>query len=399
MIPRTHHAVPSSWRRLAILLSVTLIAGFNQGLLLPLLAILLDQRGIPSDVNGLNAMALYVGTFSMMFFVERPVRKFGYKPVILTGITVTGIATMMFPLCAYLWVWFVLRLAVGIGDSALHYCTQLWIVSSSPPDKRGRYISLYGMAYGIGFSLGPTGINLTKLGSWYPFAMNLLLFAIVFLFLMALKPEYPEAAQPSAENGNRFLSVYRIAWFALLPAMLYGLLESTMNSNFPLYGLRIALSKEAISMLLPALGIGSLIVMLPLGALSDRLGRKGVLIGCAFTAGLLFFALPLAGSNLPLLFVLLALIGGLVGSFFSLGLAYAADLLPKTVLPSANVIASIHFSIGSLIGPSLSGYSMSHISVNSLFIMLGSAFMLFSATGLFFRRSKKSVAAESNLYV
>ncbi|QHW34931.1 MFS transporter [Paenibacillus rhizovicinus] len=393
------HASAPSKKQLIILLSVTLIAGFNQGLLLPLLAILLDQRGISSDLNGLNSMALYIGTFSMMFFIEKPVRKFGYKTGILSGIALAGIATLIFPMCSYLWVWFILRIAVGVGDSALHYCTQLWIVSSSPQNKRGRYISLYGMAYGIGFSLGPTGINLTAIGSWFPFVMNTLLFLIVALFVSTLKPEYPEAAQPAAANGNRFSFTYRVAWFALLPAILYGLLESTMNSNFPLYGLRIDLSKEAISMLLPALGIGSLLVMFPLGSLSDRIGRKGVLMFCACTAGALFFAVPLAGNNIVWLFVLLALIGGLVGSFFSLGLAYAADLLPKNVLPSANVIASIHFSIGSLLGPSLGGYGMRHISVNSLFIMLGGAFILFTVTGLFFRKTKGNVSAESKLFV
>ncbi|NBC68958.1 MFS transporter [Paenibacillus sacheonensis] len=384
---------------MTILLSVTLIAGFNQGLLLPLLAIMLDHRGIASDLNGLNSMALYIGTFGMMFFIEKPVRKLGYKTGILAGIVLAGAATTLFPICSALWVWFILRIVVGIGDSALHYCTQLWIVSSSPPERRGRFISLYGMAYGLGFSLGPIGINLTNLGDWIPFALNALLFTIVAMFVLKLKPEYPEAAQSAAVKGNRFAFTYKVAWFALLPAVLYGLLESTMNSNFPLYGLRVHLSEAEISLLLPSLGVGSLLVMFPLGSLSDRLGRKSVLTFCAFSAALLFFAVPLAEDKVAWLFVLLTLIGGLVGSFFSLGLAYAADLLPKNVLPSANVIASIHFSIGSLLGPSIGGYSMHNIAASSPFIILGTAFLLFSAAGLFFRKSRGAEASESNSFV
>ncbi|NBD22670.1 MFS transporter [Paenibacillus sp. T1] len=382
-----------------MLLSVTLISGFNQGLLLPLLAILLDQRGVSSDMNGINSMALYVGTFSMMFFIEKPIRRFGYKAGIISGIALAGTATLLFPLLPYLWVWFALRIAVGIGDSALHYCTQLWVVSSSPPERRGRFISLYGMSYGIGFSLGPIGINLIDVGHWIPFALNTLLFLLVLIFVLSLKPEYPDSSRPAAEHGNRYWFTYRTAWFALLPAILYGLLEATMNSNFPLYGLRIGLSKATISMLLPALGIGSLLLMFPLGSASDRLGRKRVLMFCAFSAGLLFMAVPLAGDRTLILFALLALIGGLVGSFFSLGLAYAADLLPRNVLPSANVIASMHFSIGSLLGPSVGGYCIQYVSASSMFYLLGSAFTLFSAAGLLFRHAKGAESDQAKTFV
>ncbi|SDW32807.1 MFS transporter [Paenibacillus sp. CF384] len=388
MSPIELTAAPSR-KRLFILLSVTLVSGFNQGLILPLLSILLDRQGVSSDVNGINSMALYIGTFSTMFFIEKPIRSMGYKKGIIIGIILAAIGTLLFPFLTSIWVWFVLRIIVGVGDSALHYCTQLWIVSSSPAESRGRYISLYGMAYGIGFSLGPTGINLLPMGDWVPFCLNTALFALILLFVRTLHPEYPEHSEKLASaTSNRYARVYRIAWFALLPAILYGLMEATMNSNFPLYGLRIHLSQASISLLLPALGVGSLLLMFPLGMLSDRIGRKPVLMGCAAIAGLLFLAVPLAGDNVFVLFVLLAMIGGFIGSFFSLGLAYAADLLPRELLPSANVTASIHFSIGSLLGPGISGFGIQYVSTNSMFIMLGGAFTLFALIGLFTREAR-----------
>ncbi|SFS82901.1 MFS transporter [Paenibacillus sp. BC26] len=388
MSPIELTAAPSR-KRLFILLSVTLVSGFNQGLILPLLSILLDRQGVSSDVNGINSMALYIGTFSTMFFIEKPIRSMGYKQGIIIGIILAALGTLLFPFLTSIWVWFVLRIIVGVGDSALHYCTQLWIVSSSPAESRGRYISLYGMAYGIGFSLGPTGINLLSIGDWVPFCLNTVLFVLILLFVRTLHPEYPEhSAKLASSSSNRYARVYRIAWFALLPAILYGLMEATMNSNFPLYGLRIHLSQASISLLLPALGVGSLLLMFPLGMLSDRIGRKPVLMGCAGIAGLMFLAVPLAGDNVLVLFILLAMIGGFIGSFFSLGLAYAADLLPRELLPSANVTASIHFSIGSLLGPGISGFGIQYVSTNSMFIMLGSAFTLFALIGIFTREAR-----------
>lgn len=371
--------------RLITLLLVIVVAGMSQGLLLPLLSIMLEDTGISSDMNGINSAALYIGSFCTMFFVEKPVRRFGYKKVILAGIALVTVASLLFPFTHSLAIWFVLRMLVGIGDSSLHYATQLWIVSTSPANRRGRFISLYGMAYGLGFSLGPLGINLLPLGRAVPFLVTCLFFSIVWLLALRLKNEMPERMERGVAAENRFITTYRVAWFILIPGFLYGLMEASMNSSFPLYGLRIDLSQQWISLLLMAFGIGGLILQLPLGIWSDRIGRKPVLIACGVVGSLVFFTIPAAGNNVALLFVLFAIAGGVVGSFYSLGLAYSADILPRAVLPTANVIASIHFSIGSMIGPTLGGYGIRYISVHSIFLFLGVAFLAFSLLGFVFR--------------
>lgn len=379
----------SSFRyRLTILLLAVVVAGMSQGLLLPLLSIMLERSGVSSDMNGLNSAAMYIGIFCTMFFIERPVKRYGYRNVIVAGIAIVSMAGILFPLTESLAVWFVLRLLVGVGDSALHYTTQLWIVSSSPAEGRGKYISFYGMAYGIGFSVGPLGINLLPLGRAVPFLTTSAIFVIVLLLVLQLRNEYPERIKRDAARENRFMSTYRIAWFVLIPGLLYGLMESSMNSSFPLYGLRIGLEGHWISLLLLAFGVGSLVLQLPLGMLSDRIGRKPVLIVCGLTGALAFLAIPAAGSQVAVLFLLFAIAGGVVGSFFTLGLAYAADILPRAMLPTANVIASIHFSIGSMMGPTLGGYGIRYVSVHSIFLFLGAAFLLFSLLGFGFRAGK-----------
>ncbi|MFF2887289.1 MFS transporter [Paenibacillus sp. NPDC057967] len=375
---------PSSYRLLTLLL-VVVVAGMSQGMLLPLLSIMLEDAGVSSDLNGINSAAMYIGIFCTMFFIEKPVLRFGYKKVILTGITLVTLSTLLFPLTHSLTAWFVLRLIVGVGDSALHYSSQLWIVSTAPADRRGRYISFYGMSYGLGFSIGPLGINLMPLGRAVPFLVTSLFFIMVLLLVLRMSNEWPERAAKRVRAENRFLTTYRVAWFVLIPGFLYGLMESSMNSNFPLYGLRIAIDQHWISLLLLSFGIGGLILQLPIGIWSDRIGRKPVLIACGIIGSIVFLAIPAAGNEIVWLFVLFTIAGGVVGSFYSLGLAYAADLLPKPILPAANVIASIHFSIGSILGPTLGGFGIRYVSTNSMFLLLGAAFLAFALLGLLFR--------------
>ncbi|MNO51267.1 putative MFS-type transporter YcaD [compost metagenome] len=372
-----------------ILLSVIVLGGVSQGLLLPLLSIFMEERGIPSSVNGMHAAALYIGSFAMSLVAERVLGVTGFKKLLLGGLTVVLISLPLFPLVSDLKLWFVLRLLVGIGDSAIHFTSQLWLLLVSPPERRGRNISLYGMSYGLGFSLGPLGIHLLPLGKLLPFVILTVLFMAMIMLVIVkmpdMRPEKFESGEGASER--KFVLIYRAAWFALLPSLLFGYMESSMNSNFPIYGLRIGLSTGEISTLLPFFGIGGLILQLPLGILSDRFGRKRVLMVAGLLGGLMFLLIPLYSNQFWALMILFMLSGGFVGSFFSLGLAYAADILPKHWIPAANVIASFHFSLGSIAGPNLGGQVMEMGRAGMLFTLLGSAYLLFSIAGLAFRKN------------
>ncbi|MFS0868433.1 MFS transporter [Paenibacillus xylanilyticus] len=369
-----------------ILIIVIVVAGISQGLLLPVLSIFLEQKGVSPGLNGLNAAALYVGSFAMTLIAERLLGAVGFKKLIVGGLLFVMFPLILFPYFPDIKIWFILRLVVGIGDSALHYAAQLWVLLVTAPEKRGRYISLYGMSYGLGFSIGPLGIKLLGFGDAVPFwVLFVCMGAVLLLVLMKLPDTKPEKAEHGQLPERRFRRSWAWAWYALIPALLYGYMEAGMNSNFPVYGLRIGLDANQISSLLPFVGIGGLFLQLPLGILSDRFGRKRVLMSAGILGGFMFMLVPVAGTHFWWTLVLLTVAGGLVGSFFSLGLAYAADILPKALLPAANVVASFHFTIGSILGPNLGGQMINWISPGSMFTLLGCMYLLFGAAGVLFR--------------
>ncbi|MFE0556724.1 MFS transporter [Paenibacillus sp. NPDC058910] len=370
-----------------ILIAVVVAAGLSQGLLLPVLAIFLERMGISSSMNGLNAAALYVGSFAMTLVAERLLGWVGFKKLIISGLVLVMLSLVAFPLIPSVAVWFVLRVLVGIGDSALHYAAQLWVLMMSTVKNRGRSISFYGMSYGLGFSIGPLGIPLLKYGEAVPF----IILAVLFLFILLIVLfKLPNLKPEKSENGDqqpagRYLKSYRLAWFALIPAFLYGYMEAGINSNFPVYGLRSGFTLGEISALLPFVGIGGLVLQLPLGMWSDKFGRKRVLTIAGIVGGCCFLLIPAAGTNFWATLVLLTLAGGLVGSFFSLGLAYAADILPRVLLPAANVVASFHFNAGSIAGPNAGGAIMETGWNGGIFVLLGGLYILFACTGLWFK--------------
>ncbi|MDR7318130.1 MFS transporter [Brevibacillus nitrificans] len=369
-----------------VLILVVAIAGLSQGLSIPLLAVLLEQQGISSMVNGLNAAALYIGMVLISPFMEIPLRKLGYRTTIICGLILVTIATALIPLFSHLAVWFVLRFLMGVGDSALHYSSQMWVTKISSPETRGRDLSAYGLAYGVGFSAGPLGLNLLPLGLWVPFGTLLILYAVGFFLLARMKNDYPEVIVQTEKKENKYATVLRIGWLALIPSFLYGFMETSLNGSFPVYALRTGISIEWVSIILPSFVVGSILLQMPLGTLSDRLGRRRVMTACAIIGGIAFFLFPLSGENVWLMMLLLAIAGAAVGSFYSLGLAFAADILPASMVPTAGIIAAINFGTASILAPNVNGVLMEWWEPWTIFWLMGASLLVFAAACLAARR-------------
>ena len=68
-----------------------------------------------------------------------------------------------------------------------------------------------------------------------------------------------------------------------------------------------------------------------LGRMSDKTGRKPVIIGTLLLGAFALFLLVLSKNNMALLFLSYTVLGGSIGSFRSVSFAYAADILPESV--------------------------------------------------------------------
>ena len=384
--------------RLRVLVSIIAISGFSQGMLLPLIAVLFEREGMSASLNGLNATGLYIGILLVSPFMEKPLRQFGYKPVIVGGGLLVIIALFSFPLWQSFWFWFILRLLIGIGDHALHFGTQTWITSFSSPERRGRNISLYGLFFGLGFAVGPLMTGLIHYSESLPFILSGALCLICWVFLFFLKNDFPEQQVETNsmwETLKRFREASRYGWIAFLPTFAYGFLESSFNGIYPIYGVRTGLSVQEISIILMSFAIGGIVFQFPLGVLSDKYGRKRILAVVLLSGTVLFSSAAFIDHLYYLLLICLFLAGMLVGSTFSLGISFMTDLMPRQFLPTGNLLCGMAFSIGSLTGPYLGGLALQLFKNISFFTVIGVVFLL--VTLIFFLYSRKPANKEKIL--
>ncbi|MCM3573663.1 MFS transporter [Mesobacillus subterraneus] len=365
--------------RFWILVSIVAISGFSQGMLLPLIAIIFEQDGVSSSMNGFHATGLYLGILIASPLMEAPLRRFGYKPIILIGGFTVAISLALFPLWKSFWFWFLLRLAIGIGDHMLHFATQTWITSFSPKDRLGRNISLYGLFFGLGFAAGPLMTGFVKINTTLPFIISSAISLAAWLTVWLLNNERPEHDTDSSSffgTMKRFGKVFKYAWVAFLPPFGYGFLEASLNGNFPVYAMRSGIGVDAVALLLPAFAIGGILSQLPLGVLSDKLGRRNVLIVVTLAGFISFTAAGLLENSTIGLLICFFLAGTVVGSTFSLGISYMADLLPKQLLPAGNLMCGIFFSFGSISGPFIGGLAIQWLKGISFFYVISTMLLL-----------------------
>lgn len=379
-------------QRFLILIAMVSISGFSQGMLLPLISVVFESDGVSSTLNGLNATGLYIGTLLISPFIEQPLRKYGYKPILVLGGAIVFLSLLLFPLWKSVTFWFVLRLAIGIGDHCLHFATQTWLTSTASQGNLGKIMSIYGLSFGVGFAVGPLFVPLVKFSESLPFIVSSILCFIAWSFVFFIKNEHPETliSDESKQSGvERYKMAFKYAWIAFIPPFVYGLLETSINALFPVYALRKDFDVSFVSIILAAFSIGGIVTQLPIGVLGDKIGRNKVIIIDMFFGTVLFGI----GSQVEHSQVLVAsdflLAGMFLGSLFSLGITYMADLTPKELLPTGNLLCGIFFSLGSLTGPFIGGLYLQVVHQYSFLLFISGTLLLMFCVVLIFGKGYK----------
>lgn len=352
----------NGFRRKFIILSIIVcISGFSQGLLLPLISFIFEDRGISPALSGLHASGLYIGVFLSSLFIEAPLRKYGYLPMIVAGGATVGVALFLFPFLESIWIWFVLRLIIGVADNVLHFSTQTWLIQSTPPKQMGKIIAFYGLFFSFGFMIGPKVSELVVINEALPFIVSAVLTMIAWPLIFLLpgsRSERPaDAGVPSSffNTLKNFKAVIITSWACFLMPMLFGFFEGSLNTNFPVFALRNDFEVSEVTWILPMFSFGAILLQVPIGILGDRVGRSR-LISVLLVLGLgAFILMEVYNDSFIMLMILFALAGIFVGSMYSLGISYMADMTPDYNLPAGNLISGMSFSIGSILGPVVGG--------------------------------------------
>lgn len=337
--------------------------GTSLSLGMPLLAVILEQRGHSSSVIGLVTTAAGVAALLSTPFVPMLTRRFGAAWVLLIAVT---LGTIIFPLFYFfdsIVVWFVLRFVFSLCLNTAFIVSEFWINALAPAAKRGFVMGVYATILSAGFAVGPAILSLIGSEGWLPFAVGTGLMAISILPIIAGFRADPPTHEGKGGNFLHFLTVVPLATFA---AFTVGAVESSVMSFSPVYGLRLGYSEQVAALLVMAVAVGNIVAQLPLGMLSDRMDRRRLLL-CIAVGGIASAVLVAVVSSRALwLMPAIGLWGGLVAGLYAVGLTHLGARLSGNDLASANAAFIFMYSVGMLVGPAATGAGMDALGPQGL---------------------------------
>ncbi len=208
----TQPAVPSGKGVLGFLFCVVLLDVMGLAILMPVQAYIVrqysDQALMVAMIPTLYALAQFFAAPLLGKLSDR----YGRRPVLLISIFGSAVGYFLFGIGGALWVLFLSRLVDGFtaGNAST---ASAYIADTTPPQERAQKFGFLGMAYGLGFILGPVlGGLLSQLNLNAPaFAAGALslLSAIVGLFVLpeSLPKEKRETQPFRWSDVNPFASI------------------------------------------------------------------------------------------------------------------------------------------------------------------------------------------------
>ncbi|MGE0499926.1 MAG: MFS transporter [Rhizobiaceae bacterium] len=345
------------WLSMGAAIASISVVGIAIGLGMPLLSVVMETRGQSATMIGLNTAVAGLASIAAAPIATPLAQRFGVVGTMLFMILAGALAFIGFHFADAFWLWFPLRAILHAAITVLFILSEFWITTAAPPGRRGFVLGLYATVLSLGFALGPWIFAQVGSEGFLPFGLT---FAIVTVAALPVAAAWRES--PVISDDGPSLGFMRYVWLvptATAAVLVFGAVETGGFALFPIYGQRIGYSEADAALLLSMIGLGNVLLQIPIGTVSDRVrDRRWLLFACA-AVGLAGMAmLPLAVGNWHAMAALLFVWGGGVAALYTVGLAHLGSRLSGRDLASANAAFVFCYGIGMVLGPQAIGVSM-----------------------------------------
>lgn len=368
-------AATPSRRGLFVIFGSTFFELVGYFMLTPWLILRLTEQGAPTALIGVFAASAWVGILLVTPFASALTRALGRRPALWLSGAVPVLAGIGYGLplegSAALALWFGLKVLAGMASGLRWVLAEALVAEFAPTHLRGRAVGLFETMVGATFVIGP--MLLAAVGPSSPTALwlsvALLAVGLAWAFFVPTLP--PEADAHEAHVG------WRGVWTALRahPVIMAagfcgGFFESGLTAILPLYGLALGLGAAAAALLVSASGLGSSVLMLPAGALADRLGRQGgrrgsaggarlqLMRGCAAITLLATLVIPWVAGTPWLAWPVAFLWGGAGGCLYTLAMIDIGARERGVTLVNSTAVLVMAYTLGGVLAPSLAGAAL-----------------------------------------
>lgn len=355
------------------------------GIVAPILGRYADRFGASGFQVGLLFASFSLAQMVCSPLLGRVSDRVGRKPVIVVSLIGTAIGSFVTGIAGALWVLFIGRIVDGASGASIAVA-QSAVVDLGKPEQRPRMLGLLGMAFGVGFVVGPALGGLAALGGPHvPFFVAAALAAVNAIAAVVRLPETSvsrgvrERSPRSARRVNRFIV---IGFFSALPF-------AGFEATFSLFGgARFDLTEGSTAAIFFGIGVAMSVVQGALiGPLTRRFGSVALLrTGLALVAtGLLVLGGAAVWVVLGAALLLIVVGSGVTNPSLTTLVANSAPADRRGEVLGFQQSAG---ALARVVGPPLAGLSFDHVGIGAPYSLGALIFLVAIAASWGIRTSR-----------
>ncbi|WP_342321312.1 MFS transporter [Kosakonia sp. BYX6] len=332
----------------------------------------LTHENLPTWQVGMVGSSYFTGNLLGTLLTGRVIRRLGFNRSYYIASLIFAVGCVGLGLMVGFWSWMIWRFIAGVGCAMIWVVVESALMCSGTSRNRGRLLAAYMMVYYVGTVLGQLMVSKlsTELMNVLPWVTGLVLAAILpLLFTRIVNQHSEEQAATSVWPMLRL----RQARLGVNGCIISGIILGSLYGLMPLYLSHQGISDSGIGFWMALMVSAGIVGQWPIGRLADRFGRLLVLRVQVFVVIVGCFAMLGSAAMAPALFVL-----GTAGfTLYPVAMAWACEKVEHHQLVAMNQALLLSYTIGSLLGPTLTAMLMQSYSDSLLFIMIAGVSLVY----------------------
>ncbi len=334
----------------SIIVSMALIA-IGNGLMFAYIPVRLGAEGFSPTWAGLIVTGLSAGGLAGCILTGPLVRRVGHARAFMVLSALVALSNAAVGAGAYPLLWIAARTLYGLAICGLFVVAQSWLNDVIGNAIRGRVMAIFYVAYVAGLGIGYYTLAFVNIAS-----AEAALICIAFTALSILpvgmtrlrQPPPPQAASVAIRHA------WRISPVGVAGMLAVGGLSMSITGFAPIHATAKGYSQQDVALLLSAMPLGTLLLQIPFGWISDRIDRRYILVAASalvVVSGLL--AVGFDGRALAILIVIYVFWDGASESIYSLASAHASDRAGKNDLVALSSSLLFAWSFSGFVVPGI----------------------------------------------
>jgi len=332
----------------SVILSMSLVAVGN-GLMFAYIPVRLAADGFAPTWGGSIVTAMSAGGIVGCLFTGPLVQRVGHARTFMVFLGMIALSNCGIGAGVYPWLWIAARALYGLAICGLFVVGQSWLNDAVNNEIRGRVMAAFYVGYVCGLGVGYYLMGIVDLGRADAALISIACAAVAVLpvgLTRLAQPPPPQAASLGLMRAWRILPVGVVGMLAV------GGLSLSITGFAPIHFAESGYTQQQVATLMSAIPLGTILLQIPFGWISDRTDRRYVILAAsAIAVASAALALGFDGSLLVLLIPIYVIWDGASESLYSLANAHASDRASKEDMVSLSAAMLFAWSVSGFIIP------------------------------------------------